>query len=466
MVLVGIVVRVIIFPLTIKGKRGMIQMNMLNGKMQMLQKQYKGNPTRYNEELQKLYEREGVNPMSGCLWSFIPMLIILPIFYILREPIHYMMGLSIEEIHVIAQALNWKEVAVSMGWATPEAIEKALIGTTKVAGQLSGFSNGGYNQLYLSSLINEQTLPTVQAALSAAGFEGANIFALNFNFLGLNLAAIPTWKIWTAEGFTLHNIGLSFLVLLSVAAMFLSMQISTKTNKINQGEKKGNDNASADQMNKTMMYTMPLIYLFFGFVMPGVMCLYFIASSAFGILQELLAARILKKDYEKARLVAAEREAREKEEEKERKRLRFEQNAQRMEEEKANRNKKKPLKKQSNVPEGINKDDSREGMRTYARGRAYDPSRFGEVTPYFDLSKQMTQSDAEREEEEIEQAAQEMVAAREAERQAAAQLEQAAENESALNEHDKAEILSDDDQEQDDETADDFVEEDDEVDNP
>ncbi len=55
-------------------------------------------------------------------------------------------------------------------------------------------------------------------------------------------------------------------------------------------------------------------------------------------------------------------------------------------EEKKNRGKKKPGQKKdedSDQP-GIRKSDSRVGMRTYARGRAYDPNRFGGVTPYHD----------------------------------------------------------------------------------
>ena len=50
-----------------------------------------------------------------------------------------------------------------------------------------------------------------------------------------------------------------------------------------------------------------------------------------------------------------------------------------------NRGKKKPGQKKSDSDQpGIRKSDSRVGMRTYARGRAYDPNRFGGVTPYHD----------------------------------------------------------------------------------
>ena len=72
-----------------------------------------------------------------------------------------------------------------------------------------------------------------------------------------------------------------------------------------------------------------------------------------------------------------------KEEEKRRKEEARLERARRIEEEKLN--KKKGIKKgDESGQEGVKRADSREGIRTYARGRAYIPGRFGEVTPYAD----------------------------------------------------------------------------------
>ena len=90
LILFAVVVKLILFPFALKGKRSMIQMNMLQGKMQKLQKQYGRDRERYNLEVQKLYEREKVNPMGGCLWSFLPLLILIPLYAIIRQPIKYM----------------------------------------------------------------------------------------------------------------------------------------------------------------------------------------------------------------------------------------------------------------------------------------------------------------------------------------------------------------------------------------
>ena len=93
-------------------------------------------------------------------------------------------------------------------------------------------------------------------------------------------------------------------------------------------------------------------------------------------------AEELRKDYEAARKLAEEQARLEKEEEKQRKEQARLERARRAEEEK---NRKKSGKKDVEPDqEGVNKEDSREGLRAYARGRAYIPGRFDGVTEYVD----------------------------------------------------------------------------------
>jgi len=119
LILFALIIKLVLFPFSLKGKRSMIQMNLLSGKMQQLQKQYGKDRERYNLEVQKLYEKEKVNPMSGCLWSFIPILFLMVLYGIIREPLTYFMGLTMEQIQLIAQELDWQTVAVSSGRGTP-----------------------------------------------------------------------------------------------------------------------------------------------------------------------------------------------------------------------------------------------------------------------------------------------------------------------------------------------------------
>ena len=356
-ILFALVVKIILFPMTMKGKKGMIQMNMLSGKLNQLKKQYGKDQQRYNLEMQKLYEKEKINPMGGCLWSMLPLFILLPLYAIIREPLKYLMGLNADQIQVVADTLNWSTVALENGWIREATTE---------------FVSRGYEQLYLASLITRESLPTLAAQLG----EGVNVFVMNFSFLGIDLAGMPTWKIWQDPSWNV--IGAFLLVVISTLLSVVMSKVSMLTNRMS-----GNPtDDQASKTNRTMMWVMPLMSLWIGFSMPAAMCVYWVANSLFSMVQEIIAARMLRKDYEAARKLAEEQARLEKEEEKQRKEQARLERARRAEEEK---NRKKSGKKDVEPDqEGVNKEDSREGLRAYARGRAYIPGRFDGVTEYVD----------------------------------------------------------------------------------
>ncbi|MCI8303258.1 MAG: membrane protein insertase YidC [Lawsonibacter sp.] len=379
LLLFAIVVKTVLFPVTLKSKKSMIQTTMLSGKMQQLQKQYGKDRERYNLEIQKLYEKEKVNPMGGCLWSLIPMFVLIALYGIIREPLTYFMSMSAEQIQTLATQLNWSEVAVSEGWVTAAAMEKAK----------NLFQNGAYNQLYLLSLVNAENLASLQTATGAE-----SLFVLNFDFLRIDLSKIPELMFWK-KGLGWDSIGLFLLPLISTVVSFLSMKVSMATNQMNSQT----SNETMDRTNKTMMWMMPLMSLWIGFTVPAGLSIYWIAQYFVTMVQEVICGKMLKKDYEAAREAAAKREAEEKEEEKRRKEEARLERQRRIEEEKKNRGKKKPAQKKDEEPdqEGVNKDDSREGIRAYARGRAYIPNRYGGVTPYSDPNELLRAARAQAE---------------------------------------------------------------------
>ena len=401
LILFGIVVKLVLFPVTLKSKKSMIQTSMLSGKMQQLQKQYGKDRERYNLELQKLYEREKVNPMGGCIWSLIPMIILILLYGVIREPLTYFMQLSGEQIQVLAAQMDWQTLAVTKGWVSQGSMDKLLQGMAdKVAsgeltvfadglwkdtesGVISGlFQNGGFNQLYLLAQVTSENLSSLQAAINSI-FDGAgdHLFVLNFKFLGIDLSLIPTLMFWK-NGLDWSSIGLFLLPIISVATSTLSMKVSQATNQMNNQTK----NDQMDKTNKMLLWMMPIMSLWIGFTIPAGLTVYWIAQYFVQMIQEVICGKMLKKDYEAAREAAAKREIEEKEEEKRRKEEARLERQRRIEEEKKNRGKKKPAQKKDAEPdqEGVNREDSREGIRAYARGRAYIPNRYGGVTPYTD----------------------------------------------------------------------------------
>ncbi|MDR2740589.1 MAG: membrane protein insertase YidC [Treponema sp.] len=75
-ILVTLLVKLLLFPLTKKGSEATLRMQTLSPKIKEIQEKYKDNPTQMNAKMAELYKTEGYNPLSGCF----PMLIQFPIF--------------------------------------------------------------------------------------------------------------------------------------------------------------------------------------------------------------------------------------------------------------------------------------------------------------------------------------------------------------------------------------------------
>ena len=76
-ILLTLLVKILLFPLTKKSSEATLRMQTLSPKIKELQDKHKDNPTKMNAEMAELYKKEGYNPLSGCL----PMLLQIPIFF-------------------------------------------------------------------------------------------------------------------------------------------------------------------------------------------------------------------------------------------------------------------------------------------------------------------------------------------------------------------------------------------------
>lgn len=347
--LFAFIVKLVLFPFSLKGKKSMIQMNMLSGRMQQIQKKYASDKNKQNEEIQKLYAKEKVNPMGGCLWSMLPLLVLIPLYAVIRQPFTYLMSLGAEEITALVSVLN--------GF-TQTAIDP----------------NGVYFQLDAAHTLS-QNFAAVLANPAVAAFKDS-LVAVNFDFLGINLAATPQPMFWNmAGGISWNNIGLFLLPVISAVSSLIFSRVSMKTNAVNDQAAAAGNNASM----KMMMWMSPLMSLWIGFSMPAGLSIYWISNNILSMGQEFISGKILKKDYEAAAAARVEQERLEKEEEKRQRREAAERKALAAEEARHNKGKKvTPEKKPSDAS---NNDASKVGIRAYARGRAYDPNRFNPEGP-------------------------------------------------------------------------------------
>ena len=193
LILFTLVIKLIMLPFQMKSKKSMLRMNRLSGQMKDIQKRYANNQVKMNEEMQKLYAEEGINPMSGCLWTMIPFPILIALYSIIRQPITHFMMLPASAVETLIQT------------ATKAGVNMANIVQFDKAGEAivkNGFTQlASYGQINLVKAVQEMGLATPDGW-----------FNVNYNFLGLDLTATP-WEFIKNFTFTWAVIG---VILLSV----------------------------------------------------------------------------------------------------------------------------------------------------------------------------------------------------------------------------------------------------------
>lgn len=245
------IAKLILLPFSYKSKKSMAQMTKVQEKVAKLQKQYANNRVKLNEEMTKLYEREGISPMSGCLPSFLPLPIMFGLYYAVQKPLTYMMGFleNGPDIPLLAQA-----VGVELAAENPYTVQIII------AERLSDFFDAAGN-----------LMPEI-ANLSS---NIANYLVhIDFNFFGLNLAQQPTIS---------HPSVLWVIPILSGLTAFLSSWLTQKM----QG-------TQIQGSMKTMLYIMPLMSVYFGFILPASVGIYWITNNVLMVVQEFLLGKFLK----------------------------------------------------------------------------------------------------------------------------------------------------------------------------
>ncbi|MDO4287634.1 MAG: membrane protein insertase YidC [Eubacterium sp.] len=104
-ILFTLLVNVCLLPLAIKQTKSMKEMQALRPELQKLQKKYKNNPEKLNQETMKLYKLYNVSPMAGCLPLLIQLPIIYALFGALRDPARWVFTSGSTE--AVSQSFAW-----------------------------------------------------------------------------------------------------------------------------------------------------------------------------------------------------------------------------------------------------------------------------------------------------------------------------------------------------------------------
>ena len=378
MILFAFLVQMILLPITMKSKKSMMKMSRLQPRIQEIQRKYADDKQKQNEAIQQLQKEEGATMgCGGCLWSLVPLLILIPLFGVIREPIRYLLGETAENAALIVETIK--------------AINPDLF---------SGARGGYYDQV-----IAAQYIPQYAAQIQAevAGVSAATLEGINFGFLGINLGAQPVFNVLKWDVWNWANIGLFLVPFLSAGSQVLQMMITQKANNSVITDEKGvQDQETAAksqtaQQSKMMMYTMPLMSLYIGFTVPAGLSLYWFVGGVVRTVQDVILTKHYRQVYD---VEDAERLARYQAQEAleaEKERVRAERRAANPEGITANTSKKKLQQKQKEeeaaaraaaeaeylakkgvVVEPAEEKKTLSGIadRPNCKGRAYDPNRY------------------------------------------------------------------------------------------
>jgi YidC/Oxa1 family membrane protein insertase len=231
-----------LLPLSIKQQKEQAKMAIFQPKLKRIQEKYGNNKERYNEEIQKLYTEEGYNPMSGCLPSLIQFPILFGVIDVVYKPIYHIFRVSnavIEEMMSVASAAG-------------HAFE----------------AHSYYNQIKLLKIIQDET----ELFHSFDQEIITKIAEFDMTLFGLDLGIVPQFKL-TYEG------GFNWYLLIPILCGLFQLGMTFYMQKANPSQQQG-----GGAMN-IMLYTMPLMSVYIGFIVPAAAGFYWTLSAVAQFIQ-------------------------------------------------------------------------------------------------------------------------------------------------------------------------------------
>ena len=373
LILFAIIVQLVLLPITAKSKRSMMKMSRISPRLQEIKEKYANDQQKQTEAIQKLYKDENVSMTGGCLWSFVPLLILIPLYAVIREPITYMLHETAENAGKIV-----------------EVVQKGL--PDLFTGQ-----NTFYGQLIAAPHIQKFAEAIREAGIAVSD---RTLNGLNFMFLGIDLGAVPTF---TNFVFDWAHIGSLLIPLLSAGSQILATLVSQRMNNSLVTDKNGIQdketakNSQANKSGKAMLWMKPLMSLWIGFSVPAALSLYWFAGGMIRLVEDVILTKRYRKIYDAEDAERLKRHMEQEALEAEKERQRAEKRAANPDGITENTSKKKLQKQQQREEEAakaaaakeyaakkgetVEEPEEKQTMsgvasRPYCKGRNYDPNRY------------------------------------------------------------------------------------------
>ena len=250
--------KIVLFPSSVRQQKSMAANSRMQAKQRELKEKYGNDKQKYNEEVQKLYDKEGASPFSGCLTSFFPFIFMLGIYYSVVRPLTNVLHIATDKVETILE------------------VAKSFPG-------ISINSTGLYSQIDVLRLFhNPNTLSLItqrneiSGLLTQAEIDKITHLSDGFSFLGFDLLSTPR-----IEGILSVAMLIPVLCLVtSVGSQFFSMRLN------------GNPMNNQQGCMKYMLLALPLLTAYIAYTVPCAVGFYWICSTVFGFIQTLILSKL------------------------------------------------------------------------------------------------------------------------------------------------------------------------------
>ncbi len=257
-----LVFKIVLFPSSVKQQKSMAANAKLQAKQKALQEKYPNDKQKYNEELQKLYEKENVKPFGGCLTSLLPMFIMLGIYYSVVRPLSNVIHIASDKVTALSEYIN------------------TLPGVSLNSSSL-------YSEIELIRVFDKiSTQEAVTNILTGDEIEKISLLSGGFNFFGLDLLSTPKF----AGGWILI---IPILCLVTSVGSQVFMMFM-----------KGNPMSQQQGCMKYMFIALPVLTAWIAYTVPAAVGFYWICSTVFGFIQSLIMNKFYSPDLLNAKLEA------------------------------------------------------------------------------------------------------------------------------------------------------------------
>ena len=106
MIVATLILKLLLFPLSIHQQKSTAKMSVFQPLITEIQQKYKNDPQKQQEELMKLQQEHGYNPMGGCMPMLLTMLVLFGFLGVVYYPVHYIFGVSNEAVKAACEAIG------------------------------------------------------------------------------------------------------------------------------------------------------------------------------------------------------------------------------------------------------------------------------------------------------------------------------------------------------------------------